>query len=95
MLNFMYQLSQLVAVAGGLVLAVPYLKQIKDIKEGKKLDLKIIKQNLPFSIAILGFTFGALMNFCMFGNLGILLAQLFSAIPLVYVLYKAYIQYKK
>lgn len=88
----MYNLSQVLATIGGLILAIPYLKMLINYKD---ITWEWVTTNLPFSIAITLFTFGATVNYIEFGNIGMWVAQLFSFIPLVTVHIIATVMYSK
>lgn len=85
MINTLYKLSGYIALGAGFVLGFPYLGQLKEMIVDKKIDKQALKDKKWFTVAILGFTFSAVMNYIKLGNLPIMVAQLFSAIPLIII----------
>lgn len=85
MINILYVTSQYIALGAGFVLGFPYIGQLKEMLVDKKIDIQSLKDKKWFTIAILGFTFSAIMNHIVHGNLQMMLAQLFSAIPLALI----------
>lgn len=85
MKEILFSASKYIALASGVVLGFPYISQLKDILSQRYIDKQALRDKKWFTIAILGFTFSAIMNYIQLGNLPIMLAQLFSAIPLIII----------
>lgn len=83
--EILYVVSQYIALGAGFVLGFPYIGQLKEMLIDKKIDTRSLRDKMWFTIAILGFTFSAIMNHIVHGNLPMMLAQLFSAIPLILI----------
>lgn len=90
-----YKLSQIGATLGGMYLAKPYISKLMHIAKTKEVNHDKIAVFKDFSLSIMAFTFAALMNFIKFGNVGLLVAQLFSAIPLTVLHIVEFIDKKK
>ena len=94
-MEILYKLSQIGATLGGMYLAKPYIAEMVHIARTKEVNHDKIAVFKDFSLSIMAFTFAALMNFIKFGNVGLLVAQLFSAIPLTILHIIEFIDKKK